>query len=181
MKPRIVFLAAILLASPAAVRAQAPKILEFRTHTVNGKTYFHVRMERPKDMKANLLRDAQGRFMGLSDFAGLDSAVRPRLVPQDAAARLVYGSDRGDGRHGATMNQLCPAASQQVIPPTSPAGRRASNRAIAASEAWPQSLATLFHRSETPGRHRANNSVDHRRFGWAAHLQRSSTTVASNP
>ena len=103
MKHRIVLLVAILLALPAAAHAQAPKIIELRTQTVNGKTYFHVRMERPKDMKANPFRDMRGPFMGFGEFDGLDSAVRPRLVPQDDAARLVYGSDRGDDRFDPRM------------------------------------------------------------------------------
>lgn len=102
MKPRIVLLVAILIAMPAAAPAQAPKIIEFRTQTVNGKTYFHVRMERPKDMKAIPFRDAL-RGLGFGEFDFLDSAVRPRLVPQDDAARLVYGSDRGDERFDARM------------------------------------------------------------------------------
>jgi hypothetical protein len=38
------------LSAPALVRADPPKILEFRVQEVNQKTYFHLRVQRPADI-----------------------------------------------------------------------------------------------------------------------------------
>jgi hypothetical protein len=79
-------------AAPEALRAEVPKILEFRVQEVNQKLYFHVRIERPADM----LREErpQRRAWDPWNMDWTEPALRPRLVPQDGGARLVYTRER---------------------------------------------------------------------------------------
>jgi hypothetical protein len=101
MKPRFAPLFAAVAASllsvlsaPALVRADPPKILEFRVQEVNQKIYFHLRVQRPADM-APENQDGNRRFFfdPWGDMQRTDPSLRPRLVPQDDAARLVFSRE----------------------------------------------------------------------------------------
>ncbi len=100
MKPvsflRSAILAGVFLlafAKASALRADPPKILEFRTQEVNQKLYFHLRLERPADMtRAELRLRRWGWDPFNMDFT--EPSLRPRFVPQDAGARLVYTRER---------------------------------------------------------------------------------------
>src|SRR5688500_3845558 len=78
--------------SPGTLWAEPPKILEFRVQQVNQKLYFHVRIERPADMLREERRERRGWDPWNMDWT--EPALRPRLVPQDGGARLVYLRER---------------------------------------------------------------------------------------
>ena len=63
-----------------------PRVLELRTQKVEGATYFHVRLERPADLRLPVF-DTSKPF---SDSDRGNFARLPRLVPQDNLARAVY-------------------------------------------------------------------------------------------
>ncbi len=66
--------------------AEAPRVLELQTQKVDGTAYFHVRLERPADLR--LPTFDTGKPFSEADrrkFAGF-----PRLVPQDARTHAVY-------------------------------------------------------------------------------------------
>jgi hypothetical protein len=106
LAPLFAAVAASLLLSvsaPALVRADPPKIVEFRVQEVNQKIYFHLRVQRPADM-APENQDRNRRFDPWGDMQWTDPSQRPRLVPQDHSARLVFSHeavmDRFDRRFG---------------------------------------------------------------------------------
>src|SRR4051812_47468010 len=74
-----------------AVGRSAPAaVQELRTQKVGGVTYFHVRLERPKEMLAD-----NGR-PDLGWFAGPAPSLAPRLVAPGGELRLVcQRSERG--------------------------------------------------------------------------------------
>src|ERR1700733_9067107 len=91
---RIAILAAAIssvFAAAASVHADGPKVLLFRAQTVNQKTYFHVRIERPADLAS----DMPNRLRSPGVSAATDPLLRPRLAAQDDAARLVYLREAG--------------------------------------------------------------------------------------
>jgi hypothetical protein len=69
-------------AGPAA--AEAPRLREVRTQTVNGVTYFHARFDRPADLWLPA-RDREFSAASVRD----DLPHLPRLVPQDDRTRDV--------------------------------------------------------------------------------------------
>src|SRR5258708_7121252 len=75
------------LGMPATLRAEQPKILLFRVQEVNQKTYFHLRVQRPADLEPD--EQTRSRPLDFSTAMQVDPFLRPRLVPQDDAARLV--------------------------------------------------------------------------------------------
>jgi hypothetical protein len=106
MKPRFATLFAAVAASllfslsaPTLVRAEPPKILEFRVQEVNQKIYFHLRVQRPADM-APENQDGNRRFFfdPWGDMQWTDPSLRPRLVPQDDSVRLVFSRQAVMGR-----------------------------------------------------------------------------------
>jgi hypothetical protein len=100
MKSRLLFLSAVVLVAPSLAQADPPKVLEFRTQTVNQKTYFHVRLARPADMVTEDPDRMRRRWDPWGDMMSVDPMLRPRLVPQDEAARLVYGRENLVDRFG---------------------------------------------------------------------------------
>jgi len=97
-------------AIPAWVRADPPKVLEFRTQVVNNKTYFHLRLEAPADMAVQDF--GRNRRFDFWDMQATPPALQARLVPQDDAARLVYGRERFEDRFGRP-----PFDEKEVFPP----------------------------------------------------------------
>lgn len=86
----------VLLLSTSILRADPPKVLEFRVQEVNQKLYFHLRIERPGDMvREEPRRDRRWGWDPLN-MEWAEPASRSRLVPQDAGARLVYTRERID-------------------------------------------------------------------------------------
>src|SRR5438105_15096068 len=69
------------LASVGAA-ADAPRLRELRTQTVNGVTYFHARFDRPADLWLP-------NETTVYDRERTDLAQEPRLVPQDEQTRDV--------------------------------------------------------------------------------------------
>src|SRR5688572_5061304 len=86
----------LLLSNAQILRADPPKVLDFRVQEVNQKLYFHLRIERPGDMVRDEPR--RDRRWGWDPFnmEWVEPASRPRLVPQDGGARLVYTRERID-------------------------------------------------------------------------------------
>ena len=82
----IFIVAGIGLWCGAARADTAPQILELRTQTVGGRTYFHVRLERPEDLRFPTF----DRSRPFSDVDRRNFARLPRLVPQDGQTRSVY-------------------------------------------------------------------------------------------
>ncbi|MBI3821748.1 MAG: hypothetical protein HY289_03605 [Planctomycetes bacterium] len=100
MKTRLIPLCILAVAlSPALAQADPPKVLEFRVQEVNQKTYFHVRLQRPADMTVEN-QDRNRRFDPWGNMQWTDPVLRPRLVPQDDSARLVYARDMIMDRFG---------------------------------------------------------------------------------
>jgi hypothetical protein len=65
---------------------ETPRVLELRTQKVQGITYFHVRLERPADLRLPTF-DTGKPF---SERDRRQFARLPRLVPQDEKTRNVY-------------------------------------------------------------------------------------------
>lgn len=99
MKARLVASLFLCFSFAAFADAQEAKVLDLRTQTVNGRTYFHVRIARPADMASDT-ESRPRRFNPWWDMDFNDPALRPRLAPQDDAARLVYPRDRMEDRFG---------------------------------------------------------------------------------
>jgi hypothetical protein len=79
MKPQLscaVLLISVSLCLTDSLSAQAdpPKVLELRVQKVNGVSYFHLRLESPKDMVQNPV--PRGRFLAL-DADPLDPSLQP--------------------------------------------------------------------------------------------------------
>ena len=126
-------IAAIGLCGGNVPAADAPRVRELRTQKVAGRTYFHVRFERPADLQYPTF-DRSRPFSGVDrrNFARL-----PQLVPQDGAARAVcyrhklsraslsfYGQALGKGKARLLLRYPTKVA------PTSKAPRRAMAEAI---------------------------------------------------
>src|SRR5437764_755557 len=94
MKTRLLSIAVSVFlfnVAPLPVRAEPPKILELRSQVVNQKTYFHVRLERPADLLIE--GERMNRRFDPWGTSWSDPTLSTRLVPQDDAARMVYGRD----------------------------------------------------------------------------------------
>ena len=76
----------LVLASTSTGLAQEPKIAELEVQKVEQTTYFRVRFELPSALRLPRIAD-QGRA---GSATRSELARLPRLVPQDASARLVY-------------------------------------------------------------------------------------------
>ncbi len=78
-----------LLGTPVLVHAEPPKVLLFEVQEVNQRTYFHLRLLQPADLAMDA-PTLSPLFASWNDLQMADPWGRPRLVPQDDAARLVY-------------------------------------------------------------------------------------------
>jgi hypothetical protein len=93
MKPKPSWIALLISASfglammATSVKADPPKVLELRVQKVKGNTYFHLRLQAPKDMAQNAA--PRGRLLP-TDFGSVEPLFQPRLVPQDENTRAVY-------------------------------------------------------------------------------------------
>ncbi|HMF16676.1 MAG TPA: hypothetical protein VKE98_05680, partial [Gemmataceae bacterium] len=76
-----------LVVGTMPVQADPPKLLEVRVQKVKGTTYFHLRLEAPKDMAQNAV--PRGRLLPM-DFGSVEPLSQPQLVPQDENTRAVY-------------------------------------------------------------------------------------------
>ncbi len=100
MKSRLIFLVTVVLSAPTLLHADPPKVLVFRTQEVNQKTYFHLRMARPADMVPENQDRMRRRWDPWGDMMFVDPMLRPRLVPQDDSARLVFAQEALMDRFG---------------------------------------------------------------------------------
>jgi hypothetical protein len=78
------------ISAPTRAYAQPPKVLEVRVQDVNQTRYFHVRFQRPSDLRedADWMRR---RGFWWEDFGRWrDPWLSPQLVPQDGQAIAVY-------------------------------------------------------------------------------------------
>ncbi len=82
--------AAIVPGSNRLHAGEPPRVLELRIQKTEGSTYFHVRLERPSDLRLPVF-DTSKPF---SERDRRNFARLPRLVPQDEKTRTVYYRSR---------------------------------------------------------------------------------------
>jgi hypothetical protein len=114
------------LGAPTRACAQPPKVLEVRVQDVNQTRYFHVRFQRPSDLRedAELMR-VQGFWW--DDFGRWRDPLRsPQLVPQDGQAIAVYGWNAReffDGERFPGDFKEAPKFKEKDDPKDAPAGQ----------------------------------------------------------